>query len=99
MEKRKCKTCQRTVGQYGYGGGNGWRRTFDQRVGKISKDKWLQATSRFNSEYREDEKKVVWTIPPNNSNSHALFCRAMCMETYLEQFNETIDRLPNLVNI
>ena len=94
--KRKCKTCGRTVGQYSYGGGNGWRRTFDQRVGKISKDRWLQATSQFNSEYRED--RVVWEFP-NNPNSHALFCRTMCMETYLEQMNETIARLPNLINV
>lgn len=95
--KRKCKTCGRTVGQWGYGGGT-WRRTFDQRAGKIAKDRWIQATSQYNSEYREDEKKVIWTIP-GNSNSHALFCRAMCMETYLEQFNEAIARLPNLIDV
>jgi hypothetical protein len=28
-----------------------------------------------------------------------LFCRRMCVEAYLEQFNETIDRLPNLVSV
>ena len=95
--KRRCKTCGRPVGQYGYGG-DSWYRTFDQKVGKTSKDRWLQATSRFNSEYREDEKKVVWDFP-NNPNSHGLFCRAMCMEAYLEQMNETIDRLPNLINV
>jgi|TARA_R100001443_G_scaffold91649_1_gene98294 hypothetical protein len=95
--KRKCKTCGRTVGQYAYGGGK-YSLTFEQRVGKTSKDRWLQATSRFNSEYREDEKKVVWDFP-NNPNSHGLFCRAMCMEAYLEQMNETIDRLPNLINV
>ena len=54
---RKCKTCGRTVGQYAYGGGNGWRTHYEQRVGKTSKDRWLQATSQFGSEYREDEKK------------------------------------------
>ena len=94
--KRKCKTCGRTVGQYAYGGGSGWRIHYEQRVGKIAKDRWLQATSQFNSEYREDEKKVVWEFP-NNPNSHALFCRTRCVETYLEQMNETIDRLPNLI--
>lgn len=94
--KRKCKTCGRTVGQYAYGGGHGWRTHYEQRVGKIAKDRWLQATSQFNSEYREDEKKVVWAFP-SNSNAHALFCRTMCMETYMEQMNETIDRLPNLI--
>jgi hypothetical protein len=97
MEKRKCKTCGRTVGQYGYGG-NSWYRTFDQRVGKISKDKWLQATSRFNSEYDENDKKVRWTFGPNQ-NAQSLFCRQMCVDAYLEQFNETIDRLPNLVSV
>ena len=97
MEKRKCKTCGSTLGKYDYGG-KSWYRTFERRVGKISKDKWLQATSRFNSGYREDEKKVVWTIP-NNRNAQGLFCRQMCVDAYLEQFNETIDRLPNLVNV
>ena len=33
MEKRKCKTCGRTVGQYAYGGKT-WHTVFDQRVGK-----------------------------------------------------------------
>jgi hypothetical protein len=28
-----------------------------------------------------------------------LFCRQMCVDAYLEQFNETIDRLPNLVSV
>jgi len=96
--KRKCKTCGRTVGQYAYGGGNGWRTRYEQRVGKTSKDRWLQATSQFGSEYHESEKKVVWDFP-NNPNSHGLFCRAMCMETYMEQMNETIARLPNLVSV
>jgi len=71
---------------------------YEQRVGKTSKDRWLQATSQFGSEYREDEKKVVWEFP-NNPNSHGLFCRAMCMETYMEQMNETIARLPNLISV
>ena len=43
--KRKCKTCGRTVGQYAYGGGHGWRTHYEQRVGKIAKDRWLQANS------------------------------------------------------
>ena len=97
MEKRKCKTCGRTVGQYAYGG-DSWYRTFDQRVGKTSKDRWLQATSQFNSEYRDDEKKVYWTFP-KNENAQGLFCRQMCVNSYLEQMNETIARLPNLVNV
>ena len=97
MEKRKCKTCGRTVGQYAYGGKT-WHTVFDQRVGKISKDKWLQATSHFNSEYDENEKKVRWNMPPN-PNAQELFCRQMCVDAYLEQFNETIARLPNLVNV
>ena len=97
MEKRKCKTCGRTVGQYAYGGKT-WHTVFDQRVGKISKDKWLQATSHFNSEYDESEKKVRWNMPPN-PNAQELFCRQMCVDAYLEQFNETIDRLPNLVSV
>jgi hypothetical protein len=28
-----------------------------------------------------------------------LFCRRMCVEAYLEQLNETIDRLPNLISV
>jgi len=95
--KRKCKTCGRPVGQYAYGG-DSWYRTFEQKVGKTSKDRWLQATSRFNSEYLEYDKKVRWTYP-KNENAQGLFCRQMCMTVYLEQFNETIDRLPNLINV
>ena len=97
MEKRRCKTCGRPVGQYAYGG-DSWYHTFDQKVGKTSKDRGLQATSQYNSEYREDEKKVYWTFP-KNENAHGLFCRQMCVNAYLEYFNETIDRLPNLVSV
>ena len=97
MEKRKCKTCGSTLGEYHYGG-KSWYRTFERRVGKISKDKWLQATSHFNSEYDESEKKVRWNMPPN-PNAQELFCRQMCVDAYLEQMNETIARLPNLVNV
>ena len=97
MEKRKCKTCGSTLGEYHYGG-KSWYRTFERRVGKISKDKWLQATSRFNSEHDENDKKVRWTFPENR-NAQDLFCRQMCVDAYLEQFNETIDRLPNLVSV
>jgi len=97
--KRKCKTCGRTVGQYAYGGGSSYyQTTYDQRVGKLAKDRWLQATSRFNSKYYEDEKKVKWQFP-NNPNAQPLFCRQMCVDAYLEHFNETIARLPNLVNV
>ena len=97
MEKRKCKTCGSTLGEYAYGG-KSWYRTFERRVGKISKDKWLRATSRFNSEYDENDKKVRWTFPENR-NAQDLFCRKMCVDAYLEQFSETIDRLPNLVSV
>ena len=97
MEKRKCKTCGNTLKEYNYGG-KSWYRTFERRVGKISKDKWLQATGQFNSFYDENDKKVRWTFPENR-NAQGLFCRQMCVDAYLEQFNETIDRLPNLVNI
>ena len=97
--KRKCKTCGRTVGQYAYGNGPSYYQiTYDQRVGKIAKDRWLQATSQFNSEYHEDEKKVKWQFPINQ-NARPLFCRQMCVDTFLEQFNETIDRLPNLIEV
>ena len=97
MEKRRCKTCGRPVGQYGYGG-DSWYRTFEQKVGKVSKDKWLQATSQFNPLYDEHDKKVRWTYP-KNENAQALFCRQMCVDAYLEQFNEAIARLPNLINV
>jgi hypothetical protein len=32
-------------------------------------------------------------------NAQPLFCRQMCVDTFLEQFNETIDRLPNLIEV
>jgi hypothetical protein len=95
--KRKCKTCGRPVGKYGYGG-DSWYHTFEQKVGKVSKDKWLQATSQFNPLYNEHAKKIWWTYP-KNENAQALFCRQMCVNTYLEQFNEAIARLPNLINV
>ena len=46
----------------------------------------------------ENDKKVRWTFEPNQ-NAQSLFCRQMCVDAYLEQFNETIDRLPNLVSV
>ena len=48
MSKRKCKTCGRPVGTYGYGEQR-YPLEFTQRVGNVSKDKWLQATSQFGS--------------------------------------------------
>lgn len=95
--KRICKTCGRTVGQYAYGG-DSWQRSYYQKVSRASKDKWLQATSHLNSEYIEREREVSF-IFPRNENAQGLFCRAKCMETYMEQMNEVIDRLPNLVQI
>ena len=97
MSKDRCKTCGRPVGEYSYGG-----RTcstyFDQRVGNVSKDNWLQATSRFNSEYDERDKKVSWVVP-QNIHARGLFCRQMCAYVFMEQYNDEIARLPSLVQV
>lgn len=97
MSKDKCKTCGRPVGEYSYGG-RSWNTYFDQRVGSVSKDAWLQATSRFNSNYDEKSKKVSWNVPKND-NARGLFCRQMCAYVFMEQYNEELARLPSLVQI
>ena len=97
MSKDRCKTCGRPVGEYSYGG-RSWNTYFDQRVGSVSKDAWLQATSRFNSNYDEKSKKVSWNVPKND-NARGLFCRQMCAYVFMEQYNEELARLPSLVQI
>lgn len=97
MAKKRCKTCGRPVGEYSYGG-RSWSTYFDQRVGSVSKDAWLQATSQFNSKYDEREKKVSWNVPQNN-NAQGLFCRQMCAYVFMEQYNEELARLPSLVQV
>jgi hypothetical protein len=97
MSKDRCKTCGRPVGEYSYGG-RSWNTYFDQRVGSVSKDAWLQATSRFNSDYDEKSKKVSWNVPKND-NARGLFCRQMCADVFMEQYNEELARLPSLVQI
>jgi hypothetical protein len=97
MSKRKCKTCGRPVGTYGYGEQR-YPLEFTQRVGNVSKDKWLQATSQFGSSYSQDYKEVRWRFPANE-NSHGLFCRQMCMYAFIGQYNEQIASLPDLVQV
>lgn len=97
MSKDRCKTCGRPVGEYSYGGKT-WNTYFDQRVGNVSKDNWLRATSRFNPDYNKDTKKVSWNVP-HNENARGLFCRQTCVYVFMEQYNDEIARLPNLVNV
>jgi hypothetical protein len=95
--KRRCKTCGRPVGTYGYGEQR-YAMEFYQKVGNVSKDKWLQATSQFNSTYDQGYKEVRWRFPANE-NSHGLFCRQMCMYAFIGQYHEQIASLPDLVQV
>ena len=97
MSKRKCKTCGRPVGAYGYGEQQ-YPMEFYQKVGSVSKDKWLQATKQFGSTYSQDYKEVRWRFPANE-NSYALFCRQMCAYAFMGQYHEQIASLPDLVQV
>lgn len=97
MSNQKCKTCGRPVGKYGYGN-QLYSEDFYQRVGNVSKDKWLQATSQFNSSYDDRYKEVRWTVPANE-NSRGLFCRQKCMFSFIGQYNEQIASLPDLIQV
>ena len=97
MSKRKCKTCGRPVGAYGYGEQQ-YPMEFYQKVGSVSKDKWLQATKQFGSTYSQDHKEVRWRFPANE-NSYALFCRQMCAYAFMGQYHEQIASLPDLVQV
>ena len=97
MSKRRCITRGRPVGSYGYGEQR-YPSEFTQRVGNVSKDKWLQATRQFGSTYSQDYKEVRWRFPANE-NSQALFCRQMCMYTFIGQYNEQIASLPDLIQV
>jgi len=103
----KCKTCGRTI-SYGYG--NNYWNSFEQRVGKVSKDSWkkaieqnctISADTNKNISYKVNNipEKIYETGDWYGDNKRvSLFCRLNCMNVFFALHYDYFYNLPNIVN-